>query len=159
MKTKVELRKLAEEIGKRKYDGLTENEIAQKINARTEEAYGDVSNQDVLRELPAMSNPKISNGFVWDIVKAAANYSGQDPLKLAAKDIASRLIFTFETRLPVNMGGESFSALSAAAIQAGFFTQEQLSKLKNLGKTTTSKATLLGLGRVTPDDVAEARKI
>ncbi len=159
MKTKEELRVILKELDKPEYLGLSDNEAAQKMNALTEAAYGDVSNQDVLRELPAMSNTGYGGAFVWDVVKTAAAYAGQNAAQLAAKDIANRLLFTFESKLPINMGGKSFETLSVAAIQAGFFTQEQLLILKNLGKTMTSRSKVLGLSTITPDDIANARKL
>lgn len=159
MRSKAELLTILKELEKPAYDGLTEAQAAQKMNKEDQDSYGDAENIDVLRELPAMSNSSYGGAFVWDIVKAASVYSGQNPSALATKDVASRLIFAFETKLPINMGGPSFELLSAAAIQVGFFTQEQLLILKNLGKTQTSCAKILGLGTITPDDVAKARKI
>lgn len=159
MRSKEELLLILKELENPEYANLSDAEAAQKINKEDQVTYGDADNIDVLRELPAMSNANYNGAFVWDIVKTAASYSGQNAAALAAKDVASRLIFTFETKLPIGMGGKSFETLSAAAVQAGFFTQEQLLILKNLGKTTTSRAKILGLGKISPDDVAKARKI
>ncbi len=159
MRTKKELLSLLDEVGKAGYSGLTDYEVCDKLNSETEVTYVDVNNEDVLRELPAMSNPKYNNAFVWDVVNTAAAYNGADPSALAAKDVAARLIFTFESRLPIDMGGVSFEGLSQVAQQVGFFTQEQLAKLKNLGKTLTSRSKILGLGYVTPNDLHDCRKI
>lgn len=158
MKTKEELRKIREELENPIYNGLTQFEIVTRINSKIEVVYGDVDNIDILRELPAFSNPNYNNKATWEVVKLAAAYDGSNPVQLAIKDVADRLIFTFETRLPINMGGASFESLSSAALQTGLFTQEQLLKLKELGKTYKSRAEILGLSYVTVDDVVKARK-
>lgn len=158
IRTKEELRKVAVLLESLD-SNLSDAQAARALNTKDTDVYGDVDNQDVLRELPAMSNPNFGGAFVWDVVTNAATYTGQNPLLLAAADVAKRLLFTFETRLPINMGGKAFEELSSAAIQTGFFTQEQLLILKNLGKTLKSKAEIAGLGSISPDDVAKARKL
>ncbi len=133
------------------YAAMSSAAAAVALNAKTRVVYGEASLVEVCRELIMMSDS--SGRFVWDAVRDAAE-SADHP----GRDLARRLIFLFDGQLPINWAGTSATALIAASVQAGFFSDKQAQALKDTGKRLISRAEELGYGWIYPGDVERARE-
>lgn len=141
---------LANDPEARGYAAMTADAVAADLNAPRDIIYGEVEITAVNRELIMMSDSQ--GRFAWDNVLDAANDAGH-----ASHDLARRLKFLFDGRLPINWGGANAEALLALSVQAGFFTAAQAQTLKDTGKRVISRAEQLGLPHVRVGYVLEAR--
>lgn len=148
------------------YSSLSDAEVEALLNAQDTPVVGSID-ADFLRQRLVIMPCEAETGA--EIYALALNYwrklantvpTGadlEDPVIVGRWKIANMLVATYDAQVPINLGVTEVAEIAQQAVQLGLLTSGQLTMLQTDATTMQSRAEILGIGRVTHENVAEAR--
>ena len=148
--------KLADMVSSPDYAGLTPEEVFAALTTPVPH-YGAVPNFRVVAQMAGMPGQTPGKRVWHDIEQAVDDIDVAPGIDLQKGEIARELLLQRDMAVNPNayidMGGEKFAQLSAAALAYGMMTPEQVEIVKNVDVGETTLADQAGLHRLSVDEV------
>ena len=147
---------LADLVGAPEYSGMTPEQVFAALTAPIPK-YGPVPNFRVVAQMAGMPGQTPGKRVWHDIEQAVDDIDIFPEIGLDKGEIARELLLQRDMAVNPNayidMGGEKFAQLSAAAMAYGLMTPEQVEIVKNVDVGETTLAEQAGLHRLSVDEV------